>query len=165
MFIEVPKFYETSPTLKNFWLHAWSPTPLLRTQTLATRSTCNKLLFLIFSAIVYIYTWIYLICVTCPIFLKPFDGKFGQFLLRIFKGTILSSIICVLLNGQLYSLNKEHISVAASVNEYRWSRILESSPKLSKIFLVMKHYKKMSVMKHFSIKVFFFSFSLNWLVG
>lgn len=44
----------------------------------------------------------------------------------------------------------ELLYMAASiVTEYLWSKILESSPQLSKTFAVMKHHKKISVTKHF----------------
>ena len=36
--------------------------------------------------------------------------------------------------------------MAASVGESLWSRILESSPKFSKVPAVVKYYKKMSVL-------------------
>ena len=44
---------------------------------------------------------------------------------------------------------KEHLSVAASVSEYMWSRILENLPKLSKILAVIQHYKKTPMIKYF----------------
>ena len=44
---------------------------------------------------------------------------------------------------------KEQVAVAASVNEYLWSRIWGSSPKLSKALALMKCYKKISLMKQF----------------
>ena len=47
----------------------------------------------------------------------------------------------------------ELLSMAASVRECLRSRILESLPKISKILALMKHYKKIYVMKYFLRKV------------
>ena len=54
---------------------------------------------------------------------------------------------------------KEHLSVAASVSEYLWSRILENLPKLSKFLAVMQHYKKTPMIKYFYRKVLTLKFT------
>ena len=43
-----------------------------------------------------------------------------------------------------------------------WSRILENSPKLSKILATMKHYKKVFLTKHFLKKALCFYFDFLW---
>ena len=52
--------------------------------------------------------------------------------------------LCVIERRDIF---KELLSMAASVNECLRSRILEGSPKPSKVLTVMKHYKKISVLK------------------
>ena len=48
---------------------------------------------------------------------------------------------------------EELLPVAASASECLKSRILESSPNLSRILAVMKHYKKIYAVKHLLRKV------------
>ena len=62
------------------------------------------------------------------------------------SGAKLRSIICVIKGRAIF---KELLSVTTSVSQCLGSKILESLPKLSKILTMMKHCKKMSVMKHF----------------
>ena len=66
--------------------------------------------------------------------------------------------MCVI---KLTAIFKENLSVAVSVGGCLWLRILKSAPKLSKILAVMRHYKKMSVMKQFLWKVTFLYF-VRW---
>ena len=56
--------------------------------------------------------------------------------------------------------------MAASVNESLLSRILDSSLKLSNILAMMKHYKKMFLMKQFLRKVssLYFDFFLKQIL-
>ena len=55
----------------------------------------------------------------------------------------------------------KNISIATSVSKGLWSRILESLPKLSGILTIMRHYKKMSLMKQFLRKVLSFYFDYS----
>ena len=73
----------------------------------------------------------------CLIFLKSPWWQVWTLCAQDLKGTVWNSIICVSLSVKLFSMN---FSVAAFVSECLWLRILESSPKLSKIVVVMKHF-------------------------
>ena len=50
---------------------------------------------------------------------------------------------------KLRAIFKEHVSLAASVTDYLFSRPLERSSKLSNVLAVIEHNMEMSVMKHF----------------
>ena len=54
-----------------------------------------------------------------------------------------------------------NISIATSVSKGLRSRILESLPKLSEILTIMRHYKKVSLMKQFLRKVLSFYFDYS----
>ena len=56
--------------------------------------------------------------------------------------------------------------MAASVNESLWSRILDSSLKFSNILAMMKHYKKMFLMKQFltNFSSLYFDFFLKQIL-
>ena len=58
---------------------------------------------------------------------------------ELLKRTILESMICLTQNVQLFSRNSSSVT---SLSVSLWSRISESSPKLSKILAATKHYKK-----------------------
>lgn len=101
------------------------------------------------------YIWVDLILLASLIFPLSFWWKawafWGQGLL---KSTILSTIIYLPKKVQQFSRNT---SKNDSVSESLWSRILETSLKLSKI-LVIKHNKEIFLRTHFLRKVFLFLF-------
>ena len=88
------------------------------------------------------YTWVDLICWTCLIFLNspwwPVWTFYAQNLttLKVLYWILWLSVV------KCRAILNEHPSVAASISEYLWSKILERSPKFSEVLTVVKHNKK-----------------------
>ena len=79
--------------------------PFLRIQTLRMGSKCSKNYFLDFYHL-FSYIWVDLICLACLVFLKSPAWPLWTFSAQeLLKETILSSIICVLLNVDSFSRN------------------------------------------------------------
>lgn len=93
---------QLKPTPKNCHKGITS-TPLLRSQTLViVKIQQNHFLgFYYLSG----FDLLNMHAGTCSVFLNLFDGQFGHFVLRTSIKSILSSIICVLLNVEIFSRN------------------------------------------------------------
>ena len=86
-----------------------------------------------------LYIWEGLVCLTCLIILKyPLWLVWTSCPQDHVEGTILYNIICELLNVELFF--KEHLSLAASLSWYFLLWFLQSSPKPSKVLVIMKCY-------------------------
>ena len=134
-------------------------------------SKCIKHYFFVFY---YHYTWVELICLACLIFQLPWWAVRIFWAQGLFKGTIYSSFgslvpsysstkkkkLCVVKRTTNF---KEHLSVTSSISDTLWSRVEDSKLKFSKILDLLKHYKKMFVMKEFLRKDFslYFDFFLT----
>ena len=98
--------------------------------------------------------WVNLICLVCLIFLRsPWWLVWTVWAQDFLKGIILSTIICVLLNLQLFSrtlLSGYLCELMSVIKNFR-----SSSPCFWKILVVMNHCKNMLVMKQFFQKISF----------
>ena len=126
-------------------------TPLLRTQilTMGSKYSNNYFLKLYYHLS---YTRVDLICWTCLVFLKSPWWLVRTFCAQdLFKGTTLSSTICVLLDVELFWRNSSPwLLMQVKVCDYDLNK---KSPKPSRVLTIMKRYKKICVMKHFLKKV------------
>lgn len=108
------------------------------------------------------YICVDLIYLTCLILLKsPWWPVWRLCAQDLLKRTLLSSVnLCVIKPAAIF---KEYLSLATSVSEKVLSRFFERPPKLCRILSVMKHYKKMSMMKNFLRKLLslYFDFLLT----
>ena len=146
--------------LKKNYCKCVSFTLLIWTQNLATPSKCNKKYFFGFTTIC-LYTWLDLFCLTCLAFLKSLCWPLWIFAFKNPSKDIKLCVnynLCVIKRKALFNEN-----ICGSFCE--WMSVIKHFrvlPKLSKILAMIKHYNKMSVLKHFFRKS---SFPFNFLLA